>query len=67
MPHDGWFLFDKARLNQVIANLLGNAIKYTPQGEIVFHAELNGEHLQLLIRDTGIGIPADALPAVVSD
>lgn len=62
VPHDGWFLFDKARLNQVIANLLGNAIKYTPQGEIVFHAELNGEHLQLLIRDTGIGIPADALP-----
>ena len=62
VPREGWFLFDKARLNQVIANLSGNAIKYTQQGEIVFHAQLHGEHLQLLIRDTGMGIPPDALP-----
>ncbi|AOT41811.1 ATP-binding protein [Enterobacter ludwigii] len=62
VPREGWFLFDKARLNQIIANLSGNAIKYTPQGEITFQAQLHGEHLQLLIRDTGIGIPAEALP-----
>ena len=62
VPREGWFLFDKARLNQVIANLSGNAIKYTQQGEIVFHAQLHGEHLRLLIRDTGMGIPPDALP-----
>lgn len=62
VPHDGWFLFDKARLNQIIANLVGNAIKYTPQGEIDFHARIHGENLQLVIRDTGIGIPDDALP-----
>lgn len=64
VPREGEFLLDKARLNQVIANLVGNAIKYTPQGEVEFRAHLHGEYLQLLIRDTGIGIPEDALPHI---
>lgn len=64
IPHDGVFYFDKARLNQIVANLLGNAIKYTPQGEVRFDASLEGEELCLRIRDTGMGISPDAMPSI---
>ena len=56
---------DRARLKQVVVNLLDNAIKYTPGGGAV-HLTVtaaNG-HAVLEIKDTGIGIPAEALPHV---
>lgn len=54
---------DLARLRQVLLNLIGNAVKFTDQGEVVIIAD--GEpvndrfHLHIAIRDTGIGIPAE--------
>ncbi|MFA5863741.1 MAG: PAS domain S-box protein [Phycisphaerae bacterium] len=52
---------DPGRLRQIIVNLVGNAIKFTEQGEIVVRAELesqteNDTLLHFSIRDTGIGI-----------
>jgi heavy metal sensor kinase len=51
---------DRHRLQRVIANLLDNALKYTPGGGRV-HIKLRdeGERLELAVEDTGIGIPAD--------
>jgi heavy metal sensor kinase len=56
---------DRARLKQVVVNLLDNAIKYTPgKGRIQLRvASVNG-HAILEVSDNGIGIPADALPHV---
>ena len=56
---------DRSRLKQVVVNLLDNAIKYTPEkGEINLRvAGVNG-HATLEVADTGIGIPAEALPHV---
>jgi CheY-like chemotaxis protein/anti-sigma regulatory factor (Ser/Thr protein kinase) len=48
---------DPVLLEQVIRNLLSNAIRYTKQGEINIHCTQNNNNLQLHIRDTGIGIP----------
>jgi heavy metal sensor kinase len=56
---------DRARLKQVVVNLLDNAIKYTPSGGAIRLrvARQNG-HAVLHVTDNGIGIPPDALPHV---
>jgi signal transduction histidine kinase len=56
---------DRNRMRQVLANLLDNAVKYTPAGgvvEIAAHRE-NGDAV-LTVADTGVGIPADELPRI---
>ena len=56
---------DRARLKQVIVNLLDNAIKYTPAGgQVTLRVRNDGAHALLDVSDTGIGIPAEALPHV---
>lgn len=47
---------DKAKLRQVLVNLLGNAIKYTEHGSVTITAEEEGDMVALHIRDTGIGM-----------
>ena len=56
---------DRARLKQVVVNLLDNAIKYTPEkGEIKLRVATMDGHAALEVSDNGIGIPKDALPHV---
>ncbi len=50
---------DENRLQQILYNLIGNAIKFTEQGSIVISAECKGELVEVHVTDTGIGIPAD--------
>jgi signal transduction histidine kinase len=56
---------DRTRLEQVAANLLDNAIKYTPAGGTVEVAiERDGPNAAIVVRDTGAGIPASELPRI---
>jgi len=58
-------LVDADRIIQVLLNLLGNALQYTPAGGLVrVEAVRNGEAVQLSVSDTGIGISAEHLPHV---
>ncbi|MGH7878026.1 MAG: response regulator, partial [Candidatus Binataceae bacterium] len=55
---------DPARLCQVITNLVGNAVKFTPHGEVALRASLvndgsDGLAVRFTIKDTGIGIPLE--------
>ncbi|MEG3135040.1 two-component system sensor histidine kinase RcsC [Rouxiella sp. T17] len=51
------FVGDPVRLQQVLSNILNNAIKFTDTGCIVLHARTCGSYLEFMIRDTGVGIP----------
>jgi signal transduction histidine kinase/DNA-binding response OmpR family regulator len=64
-------LGDVTRLRQILINLLGNAVKFTEQGEVVINVsrasalpdtgKSNAVALEFSVRDTGIGIPADRM------
>jgi len=47
---------DETKLIQIVTNLLTNALKFTPEGQIEFGYTVEGNDLQFYIRDTGIGI-----------
>lgn len=56
---------DPVRITQVFTNLLNNAIKYTPAGgHIEVSARLQGSTAIIMVKDQGIGIPADRLPHI---
>jgi diguanylate cyclase (GGDEF)-like protein len=59
-----WFMGDSLRLTQVLANLLGNAVKFTEQGTVALEIIASEQgpqqvRLQFRIRDTGIGMTAE--------
>lgn len=58
-------LADKGRLEQVLANVLGNSVKYTPEGgHIAVRAEREEGGLRVTVRDDGIGVPEQDLPHI---
>ncbi len=66
-PVDGEIMVvgDAGRLQQLASNLLSNAVKFTPdRGAIEISLQKNGERVQLVVRDNGIGIAPEFLPHV---
>ena len=58
---------DKAQLDRVFWNLVGNAIKFTPAGgKIKVSSRRDDGHVCVAVKDTGIGIPPDELPLLFS-
>jgi CheY-like chemotaxis protein len=62
-----WIDADETRIEQIVTNLIGNALKFTPPGGAItvsVRIEAGGQHAVLAVKDTGVGIPADVLPTV---
>jgi signal transduction histidine kinase len=57
---------DRVKLRQILTNLINNAIKFTDQGSVTIAADLldGGRTVEFQVRDTGPGIPEEALPFV---
>jgi len=63
------FRGDPNRLRQIVVNLVGNAIKFTHEGEVTLHVETTGSNagartLHFVVTDTGVGIQAENLESV---
>ncbi len=63
-PADLTVWADPRRLDQIVTNLLGNALKFTRQGGVTLRARPASDGACLEVIDTGIGIPPEALPHV---
>src|SRR5262249_22274070 len=64
-PEAGQLTGDPARLQQVVWNLVSNAIKFTPEGGHVWVGlRRAGSHMLIVVRDTGRGIEPELLPYV---
>lgn len=62
LPDEPQVLADEDRLTQVLTNLAGNALMYTPAGgEVTVSAELHGGEWQVSVGDNGAGIPSEHL------
>ena len=60
-----WVLGDAVRLTQILINLLNNAAKYTdPGGTISLKARRLNDHVELRVRDNGLGIDGELLPRI---
>jgi signal transduction histidine kinase len=58
-------LADRDRLIQAISNLLGNAIKFTPEGgSVSLRAETRASEMEFAVRDTGPGVPEESLTRI---
>jgi signal transduction histidine kinase len=64
-PPDLTFAADEDKVRQILINLLGNALKFTPEGGTISVAAAHNENeVAIHVRDTGIGVPGEHLERI---
>ncbi len=64
-PLGGAFKTDPVRLQQILVNLVSNAVRHSPQGgHLRLRVRPNGSAIEFLVQDEGAGVPADALDRI---
>jgi histidine kinase len=64
---DRYIVSDSVLLHQIVANLLGNALRYTVSGGILLACRKRGTSIRLEVWDTGVGIAADRLEEIFEE
>ncbi|MEO6131403.1 MAG: response regulator, partial [Saprospiraceae bacterium] len=65
IPEDiPYCLADENRFQQILQNLVSNAIKFTREGEVIIHATVDGDLISISVTDTGIGIDKSNLESI---
>jgi PAS domain S-box-containing protein len=62
LPSEVWATIDPLRIEQVVANLIDNAIKYSPEGgqiDVILECERSSDAVRIVIRDHGVGVPPE--------
>jgi signal transduction histidine kinase len=59
-----FILGDNSRIQQILVNLMGNAIKFTDFGEVCVSCHVLDQEWQMAVKDSGMGIPAERLPDI---
>ncbi|WP_353226477.1 ATP-binding protein [Novosphingobium sp.] len=67
LPTKAWVLSDRDLLRSMLQNLLVNALRYTPSGRVVMAVRPMGECVRIEVRDSGVGIAPDKLPAAFGE
>jgi signal transduction histidine kinase len=62
-----WVRTDPVLLDRILLNLVSNAVRYTEQGRVLIAARAQGDTVDLLVADTGIGMEAQHLPHVFEE
>ena len=62
-----WTQSDVQLLQRLLANLIENAMKFTPRGGVIVRAHARGEHIHIDVRDTGVGIAAENIDYIFDE
>ncbi|OPA75253.1 two-component sensor histidine kinase [Paenibacillus selenitireducens] len=62
--HRPYIMADPQRMEQILFNLLENALRYTEKGNVDVHLDIIKQEVVLTVTDTGVGIPEDELPYI---
>jgi PAS domain S-box-containing protein len=67
LPNDLWLAIDPLRIEQVVTNLIDNAIKYSPEGgqiDVTLSCDVPTGTVQVAVRDRGLGVPPEHRPHI---
>ena len=67
LPTRAWVLSDRDLLRSMLQNLLVNALRYTPRGRVVIAVRATGQRVRIEVRDSGVGIAPEKLPAAFGE
>ena len=57
---DSFIESDELKLNQILSNLINNALKFTTEGKVEFGYTLKNSEIEFYVKDTGVGIPEES-------